>query len=658
MKIGRLSNTERKVWKAAETGEWLNLRSGDNDLDAPERWCEWERERDVRAEVITALLIGDGKAASMLVRGVRLQVVRIMGELNLEATSLRCPLALLNCSFEKPINLNETTAVSMDLSGSHVPAIYAKHLQIRGDLFLNDSFNVSDGVDLVGACIDGTLRCEGSQFFNTNGPALNATRITVKGGLYCRNGFKAFGEVNLVGAYIGYALDCMGGSFSSNPDDSHVPALNADRLTVDGDMYCNNGFWAIGEVSLTNAHIKGILKCSRGKFFNPNLDFIKNESKGCIDQTSSDPGIHALDARGLRVDGDMYCNSGFWAIGEINLTGAHIGGNLDCDAGTFINYNRKRDALNAMFLRVDGNMRCAGYFAGEVYLKRTHIGGEFDCKHGKFSNPKGNALNLKRAIVDGPLHMELAQLVGTLVLIDAKTSSYHDNETSQSGFQATSGKYLPKVVQLAAFKRKRSTKPNAKSSDPKKTLQLDGFVYNTIENDLVGNRLKWLRQNENGYSPQIYEQLVAVYHRTGRDGDAKRVLIAKEWQRRAKGKFRDKVWSLVLFLLVGYGYRTSRALVWWIGLLFLGAVLFGYVFASDLASKTAIPPTSQPFLSFLPYFFYTLDLLLPVANLHVHDGWVAYGAAQILSVLFTISGWILAAAIVASLTGILKRDVK
>jgi hypothetical protein len=92
-------------------------------------------------------------------------------------------------------------------------------------------------------------------------------------------------------------------------------------------------------------------------------------------------------------------------------------------------------------------------------------------------------------------------------------------------------------------------------------------------------------------------------------------------------------------------------LVWVAGLLVLGTVLFGSVYRSDLtpASKTNVPPPFQPVL-------YTLDLLLPVASLHQRDGWVAQGAAQWLSVVFIILGWILATAVVLSLTGLLNRD--
>ena len=102
---------------------------------------------------------------------------------------------------------------------------------------------------------------------------------------------------------------------------------------------------------------------------------------------------------------------------------------------------------------------------------------------------------------------------------------------------------------------------------------------------------------------------------------------------------------------MGYGYRTWLAALWLVGFLILGTWLFGSVYRGDLtpASKTTVPPPFQP-------FFYTLDLLLPVVSLHVRDAWIAQGAAQVWSVIFIIVGWILATAVVLSLTGLLKRD--
>jgi len=76
------------------------------------------------------------------------------------------------------------------------------------------------------AHIGGQINCTGGQFSNPGGVALNADSLTVDGGMFCGEGFSATGEVRLPGAHIGVQLSCTGGQFS-NPDGT---ALNTDGL--------------------------------------------------------------------------------------------------------------------------------------------------------------------------------------------------------------------------------------------------------------------------------------------------------------------------------------------------------------------------------------------------------------------------------------------
>jgi hypothetical protein len=312
----------------------------------------------------------------------------------------------------------------------------------------------------------------------------------------------------------------------------------------------------------------------------------------------------------------MFCGEGFEASGEVRLLGAHIGGQLSCSGGHFSNTSGV--ALNAEGLSIDRDMVCNGKFeaSGEVNLSSVHIVGMLDCSGGHFSNASGSALNFWRATVSGSILMQSAVLEGILDLTAANTSSYHDNPESSP-----------------------------------ETLRLDGFVYDVIEGTSAKERLAWLCRNESGYSPQIYDQLAAVYRRAGQDNDARGVLIAKQRRRFAQRNLLWRLGGYVLDCLVGYGYRTWLAAFWLAGFLILGTWLFGSVYRGELtpANKPDVQPPFQP-------FFYTLDLLLPVVSLHVRDAWTAHGAAQGWSVIFIIVGWILATAVVLSLTGLLKRD--
>ena len=100
----------------------------------------------------------------------------------------------------------------------------------------------------------------------------------------------------------------------TNPDKT---ALTADGLTVNGDMFCNDGFTAAGEVRLPGAHITGQLVFTGATLTNP-------------DRT-------ALFADGLTVNGGMFCRDGFTATGEVRLLRAHITGQLSFSGATLTN---------------------------------------------------------------------------------------------------------------------------------------------------------------------------------------------------------------------------------------------------------------------------------------------------------------------------------
>ena len=89
MKVSDFTMCESKGREAAATGTVVDLRVGNPALDALENGTEWGPERTVRAEVIVDLLTGNGEAASVPVKGVHVQGARIMGKLNLEASTLR-----------------------------------------------------------------------------------------------------------------------------------------------------------------------------------------------------------------------------------------------------------------------------------------------------------------------------------------------------------------------------------------------------------------------------------------------------------------------------------------------------------------------------------------------------------------------------------------
>jgi hypothetical protein len=155
----------------------------------------------------------------------------------------------------------------------------------------------------------------------------------------------------------------------------HLPALQAARLTTQGNLELNLGFTVKGDVRLLGAHVGGQLDLSGATLTSPN-------------------GV-AFYGDTLTVDQNMFCRAGFTAQGEVRLLGAHVGGQLNLNGATLT--NPKGQALNADALTVGQVMSCLEPFTaeGEVRLRAARIGAQLSFEGATLTNPDGVALDLQ-----------------------------------------------------------------------------------------------------------------------------------------------------------------------------------------------------------------------------------------------------------------------
>jgi hypothetical protein len=130
----------------------------------------------------------------------------------------------------------------------------------------------------------------------------------------------------------------------------------------------NNGFKSFLEVFLARAKIGGDFDCRGGLFWNR--------------------AGRALNLARARVDGSVYLNSGrdskFEAKEQVRLTGAKIGGVLECSGGSF--QSSDNYALQADYVEVAGPVHLNPDFMAEggVDLEHATITGNLDCGNGQF----------------------------------------------------------------------------------------------------------------------------------------------------------------------------------------------------------------------------------------------------------------------------------
>ncbi len=329
-----------------------------------------------------------------------------------------------------------------------------------------------------------------------------------------------------------------------------------------------------------------------------------------------------ITANNATVRGDVVLGDGFSAEGEVNLVLADLGGNLDGDGGTFKNPGKY--ALNTGGLRAANVDLRNGFSAeGEVNLLLANLGGNLDCDGGTFKNPGKYALNadsLKSAAgvflrngfsAEGEVNLVMANIKGGLVWENPGVG--HADKVILDLSHATFGPLFD----------------DEKSWPQQGNLKLDGFVYSRIARGPkdARSRLRWLdRQRPKDtrsvdFTPQPYEQLAKVLRDDGDDAGARDVLIAMENARWWYGKIGlwERCWSWVLWLTIGYGYDTWRAL-WFIGgFVLAGTFLFFWGYGSEAITQVdkEQPEHFRPFNSFV----YSLETFLPLVDLHQARHW-------------------------------------
>jgi len=146
-----------------------------------------------------------------------------------------------------------------------------------------------------------------------------------------------------------------------------------------------------------------------------------------LDLTGS--SVQELNAINTRSEGSLYLRYGFKAKGGVNLIGAGIGGNLDCNLGEFISKDQM-PALNVNSVQVKGGvyLRYGFKAEGEVNLVGARIDGSFDCRFGEFiSKNQTAALVADDTEVNGNVFLSNGfKAEGGVILVNAKIDGYLD----------------------------------------------------------------------------------------------------------------------------------------------------------------------------------------------------------------------------------------
>lgn len=416
-------------------------------------------------------------------------------------------------------------------------------------------------------------------------------------------------------------------------------------------------------------------------------------------------GLHISGCRlaGVNADnatfsGSLYIRAGTRISGEVDLSGAEIGGDLQvCDA---IIESKTQDAIFAPSIRVRGSVFLGNYpyadgnttlvVTGQIFMSSARI------EHDLFLTNTSITLNdvgVMGAVFgateehgsDIAFSLARAQIQGILFL--------KANQISRGIFNLAG----------AHVERLKDEPVGPGAAYP---IRLDGLTYvdfsRHAETD-VKSRLDWLaRKPENmPFTAQPYEQLAYVMGRMGHRADASTVLMHKERLLKAENRrlaaesggfvgWRAIAWFNDLFLrcTIGYGFRPARAIV--VAVLLILAL--GWFFdrtwqAGDMAPNAAPILVSQGWVSATrthpdnPAAFwaapgeagqdwetfnayaYAADLVVPIVQLGQESAWAPSTSRSEwgrlgwwMRWIAKAIGWIVTALAAAAITGLIRND--
>jgi hypothetical protein len=314
---------------------------------------------------------------------------------------------------------------------------------------------------------------------------------------------------------------------------SHFPSLLAEGSRIEGSVFLI-GVTCPGRISFATAQIGAQLALHAAR-------------------------VGPVTAQGAKIGASVHLRAldghPFAATGEVSLAGAEIGGQLACDGGHFVNpgkiafnLQRARVAGDAI-LRQQGELpfRCEG----ELHLSGAEIDGQLDLAGAELANPGGHAISAPRMQVGAEFF-------------------WHDVKVESGTVNLPSAHVGDLVDDLASWPGDGRT-------------YIDGFTYERITRKApvdAASRIAWLKRcatHERTFLPQPYTQCAAVLAHMGHEAEARLIMeeqsrrkgIARRDSRLAAGGILawpitvfDWLWDHAAHLIVGYGYRPFRSIVW------------------------------------------------------------------------------------------------
>ncbi|MEU4086175.1 oxidoreductase [Streptomyces aureus] len=504
--------------------------------------------------------------------------------------------------FEGPGPVRASAVRELLLAGAAAEAERLLRLRLRG-------VTITGTLDLAETVVAGTLRlhdCRLEQAPCLDGASLGALELQgcelpgvsaagLTTGWKCEiSGCHVTGPIDLYSASIGGSLHLENSRLTGRGERRGEAALQLLCATVGGDIQAGTGLCVDGCTDLRDTSVRGTVVLKRARLINP-------DGK-------------ALNAKRLHVGGDLNCRGGLVAEGTVDLRDAQVGGGVLFEAASITSGSGPAVWAHGMTVGAEFNC-CDGFTAhGRVSISSVTV---------------RSRICFQDAVVDVP--------PGKPAITCCRSTA---SEFALAPREAIRGTVDLSHTRLTLLRGVPDAWPEA--------TRLEGVVYDSLLPRLpAAQRLPLLAKDPEGFTPQPYEQLAAVYRLHGHDADARTVLLAQQRHRRTTLAWPGRVWSGIQDLTVGYGYRPLRA-VWW-----LCAIMLSGILVFTRWPPQAIEPGKSPQFQAA---IYTFDLVLPLVDFGQEAAFRPRGGLQWAAVVLVCLGWLLATTAAAGANRMLRRS--
>lgn len=551
-------------------------------------------------------------------------------------------------------------------------SINLQHAEVTGSIIFATSPDSNDGsaifeakgtVRLTESSVLGSISFIGANISSNDGIAIQGQGANVSGSLHLsREGhgsLKTSGKIDFNSSKIGGQVSCLGAKIVAHPPGNDQHTLIFSWAQIGGSFILRQSEIENGDLKLDYAKIGGQVTLFENTIFHPK--------------------DYSVAANNVEIDGSFLCykcNLG----GGVSLLQSNVSGNIEfVDTKISGHYSEKDNENVALFCEaatVSGSifLRNGFHAIGRTSLSGASVAKSVECIEASFENFDGLCFSADSIEVAGNLvWRRIEKLSGIVTLCGANLGGIGDDlESWPNGSEL----YLT-------------------------NLNFEKFALSETN---ANCRIEWIEDSFEGkLHAQTFLNLSETYRQSGRRSDRKKVLAALE--KNARQSERDELrksgplgfclsifkyfWDIFLGIFVGYGLHPGRALVGAMILISATTICVDEIWkAGDFAPSAAPILVSQnwkeyadnikisnpaqewtsrgrggqDYETFKP-FIYAVDIVVPLIDLAQDEAWsVSTERSEVGRIwhdfewLLRLAGWIIAALLGASVTGLIRSD--